>query len=193
MRIWITVVTLVLFSILAGWSIWGNHVGNQQTSTEQNQGKTSMSLTISSSAFQQNGIIPKLFTCDGRGISPALFFNNIPEGTQSLALVMEDPDVPKSIREDGMWNHWIAWNIPPETKGINEGESAPGVIGINTGGRIGYGAPCPPDREHRYIFTLYALDSTISLPEGSTKEELLPLIAPHIIETAQLIGRYNRH
>lgn len=152
-----------------------------------------MSLTIISPAFKMNGMIPSRFTCDGKNISPELIFSNIPIGTRSLALTMEDPDVPKNVRADGMWNHWIVWNIPPETTRIEEGFIPPGVVGINTNGNIAYGGPCPPDREHRYVFTLYALDALLSLPQGSTKEELLQELHPHIIEQTQLVGRYNRN
>lgn len=152
-----------------------------------------MPLTISSPAFKMNGVIPALFTCDGKNISPELFFSNVPAGTQSLALTMEDPDVPKSIRTDGMWNHWVVWNIPSTTTSLKEGATPPGVLGMGTNRKASYLGPCPPDREHRYIFTLFALDSLISLPPGSTKEQLLQALAPHIIEKAELIGRYNRN
>lgn len=154
---------------------------------------TTMSLAITSPAFKINGVIPTHFTCDGENISPELNFKNIPTGTQSLALVMEDPDVPKSIRPDGMWNHWIVWNMPKDTNGIKEGELPPGIVGLGTSGKASYMGPCPPDREHRYIFTLYALDNILSLPKNSTKEELIQSLNSHIIERAQLLGRYNRN
>lgn len=152
-----------------------------------------MSLTITSPAFEMNGLIPAHFTCDGKNISPELIFSNVPAGTQSLALTMEDPDVPHSIRADGMWNHWVVWNMSSTTRGIKEGETPQGTIGVNTNGKIAYGGPCPPDREHRYIFTLYTLDEMLSLPQGSTKEELLKALAPHLIKKVQLIGHYNRN
>lgn len=151
-----------------------------------------MPLSITSTAFSANGTIPARFTCDGNGISPELVFSNVPEGAQSLALTMEDPDVPLSARADGMWNHWVVWNMPSTTPGIAEGAVPPGVVGINTSGTIAYASPCPPDREHRYIFTLYALDAELPLSQGSTKEELLNALASHIIEKATLIGRYDR-
>lgn len=152
----------------------------------------SMPLTITSPSFQMNSTIPALFTCDGKNISPELNFSSIPDGTQSFALIMEDPDVPKTIRADGMWNHWIVWNIPPQTTRIEERKTPPGIVGINTSGKMEYTGPCPPDREHRYIFTLYALNAMLSLPKNSTKEELLKTITPHTIEKATLIGRYDR-
>lgn len=152
-----------------------------------------MPLTITSPVFAPNGIIPTLFTCDGENISPELNFSNIPAGTHSLALTMEDPDVPHSVRADGMWNHWVVWNMPSTTTRLEEGGVPTGMTGTNTSGKVAYAGPCPPDREHRYIFTLYALDTMFTLQSGSTKEELLQALSPHIIEKAILIGRYNRN
>ena len=151
-----------------------------------------MPLTITSPAFDMNETIPARYTCDGDNISPELIFTNIPARTKSLALTMEDPDVPHSIRPDGMWNHWIVWNMPFTTTHIGEGEVPVGLVGVNTRGAMAYGGPCPPDREHRYIFTLYAVDTLLLLPAGSTKEELLKALVSHVVEKAQLIGRYNR-
>ncbi len=159
---------------------------------EVNTQQENMPLAITSPIFEMNGSIPSRFTCDGENISPELNFSNIPEGTQSFALIMEDPDVPKTIRADGMWNHWIVWNIPPQITRLEEGKTPPGIVGANTGGKMKYAGPCPPDREHRYIFTLYALDSLLSLPDSAPKEKLLQTLSPHLIEKAELIGRYNR-
>lgn len=149
-------------------------------------------LSIKSTVFSANGDIPAKYTCDGRNISPELVFENIPAGTQSLALTMEDPDVPRTVRADGTWNHWIVWNMPSNATGIGEGETPPGIVGKGTNGKASYLGPCPPDREHRYFFTLYALNAMLSLPQSATKEKLLEAIAPHIIEKATLVGRYDR-
>ncbi|MEK7568692.1 MAG: YbhB/YbcL family Raf kinase inhibitor-like protein [Patescibacteria group bacterium] len=138
-------------------------------------------------------MIPPRFTCDGKNISPELVFGNVPESAQSLALTLEDPDVPRTVRADGMWNHWVVWNMPPTTTRIAEGATPSVLVGKGTNGKASYLGPCPPDREHRYFFTLYALDATLPLPEGTTKEELLKALAPHLIEKATLIGRYNRN
>lgn len=151
-----------------------------------------MPLSITSTAFSVNGMIPARFTCDDKNISPELIFRDIPAGTQSLALTLEDPDVPYTVRADGMWNHWVVWNMPPTTTRLGEGATPPGVLGKGTNGKASYLGPCPPDREHRYFFTLYALDATLSLPRGATKEELLQALAPHLIEKATLVGLYNR-
>lgn len=152
-----------------------------------------MPLLITSTAFSSDGTIPTRFTCDGENISPELVFANVPVGTQSLALTLEDPDVPRAVRADGMWNHWVVWNMSPETTRLNEGQVPLGLIGKGTNGKASYLGPCPPDREHRYFFTLYALDATLSISAGATKEELLKALAPHLIEKATLIGLYNRN
>jgi hypothetical protein len=157
--------------------------------------KTRMPLTITSSSFQMNGTIPTLFTCDGKNISPELNFSNIPKKTQSFVLIIEDPDVPKNVRADGMWNHWIVWNIPPQTTQIGEGKTPPpsSIVGINTSNKRAYAGPCPPDREHHYIFTLYALDSLLSINKDASKGELLVAMQGHVLEKAELIGRYDRN
>lgn len=171
------------------------YINDQRPAADRSISQTqkNMPLTITSSAFGMNETIPSRFTCDGKNISPELIFLNIPAGTQSLALTLEDPDVPYSIRPDGMWDHWVVWNIPPNTTNIKEGETPQGVIGIGTSGQDSYMGPCPPDREHRYIFTLYALDSILSLSNDSTKKELLHELTPHLIEKATLVARYNRN
>ena len=140
-----------------------------------------------------NGTIPSRFTCDGLGNSPELVFSNLPEDTKSLALTMEDPDT-KRLGLGGVWDHWVLWNISPCGTRITEGAVPSGVVGENTAGQSTYFGPCPPrgGDEHHYVFTLYAVDSEISLAEGSTKKELLQKLSGHVIERAQLIGRYRR-
>jgi len=149
-------------------------------------------MKIESSAFQSNKKIPSLYTCDGEDISPELIFSDVPKDAQSLVLVVEDPDVPKIIREDGMWNHWLVWNMSPNLDGIGEGEIPQGIVGKNTKGDFRYGGPCPPDKEHRYFFKLYALDIILDLSENASKEKLQRVLGGHIIEEAELIGLYNR-
>lgn len=149
-------------------------------------------MKIQSFAFKHNQSIPKKFTCDGENINPPLTFSDVPNNAKSLALIMEDPDVPKNIRPDGMWDHWLVWNMPPDIRSIDENSTPPGVVGKNTGGKFSYQGPCPPDREHRYFFKLYAIDSTLSLNQSATKQELERAMEGHIIARAQLIGLYNR-
>jgi hypothetical protein len=104
---------------------------------------------------------------------------------------MEDPDVPKELRDDGLWIHWIVYNMAPDCKGILEHSSPPGDHGKGTNGRTAYMGPAPPDREHRYFFTLYALDIATDWDKGLTKEEVVSAMEGHILEKAQLMGKYT--
>lgn len=150
-------------------------------------------LALSSSAFSPGESIPVIYTCDGENISPPLSIVGVPENTESLVLVVEDPDVPKSIREDGMWDHWIVFDIAPDTTAVAEDAVPSGaVLGTTTSNSLEYSGPCPPDREHRYFFRLLALDTTLSLPEGILKDDLLKKARSHVIDSAELMGRYER-
>ncbi len=149
-------------------------------------------MKLSSREFDHNSIIPPKYTCDGENINPPLQISNIPSGTKSLVLIMDDPDVPKRLREDGMWDHWIVFNIPPDTHTIPEGKEPPGIHGKGTAGNLYYYGPCPPDREHRYFFKLYALDKELGLKEGASKNTVENEMSGHILEQTELIGRYER-
>lgn len=153
-------------------------------------------MKITSSVFEDGGIIPPQYTCDGNSrLSPPLSFSDVPEGARSLVLIVDDPDVPKVLMPEGVFDHWVLYNIPPETREIPEGESA-GTPGVNTRGEPRYTGPCPPPEyepsTHRYIFTLYALDTTLALAEGATKEEVLKALEGRVLETARLTGMYSR-
>ena len=149
-------------------------------------------MKLSSSAFEEGGKIASKYTCDGDNINPSLEISDLPSGTKSIALIMEDPDVPKNLRADGMWDHWIVFNIPPDTSEIPEGKEPPGTHGEGTSGNQNYNGPCPPDREHRYFFKLFALDSTLELKEKAKKPELEKAMEGHILEKAELMGTYER-
>jgi Raf kinase inhibitor-like YbhB/YbcL family protein len=149
-------------------------------------------MELSSTAFGHGEKIPSKFTCDGENINPPLSFSGVPAEAKSLALIMDDPDVPKNLRPDGMWDHWVVFNIPPSLASLDEGEEPSGVQGMGTGQNLDYYGPCPPDREHRYYFKLYALDSELDLLEGATKKEVESAMAGHILEQAVLMGRYER-
>lgn len=146
-----------------------------------------LKMEIKSSAFNHGKPIPKKHTCEGEDISPMLTFHNVPKGTQSLALIVDDPDAPR-----GTFDHWIGWNLNPDHLTLSEGESLP-VQGKNGFGEIGYRGPCPPPGSpHRYFFKLYALDTKISLPSGSSKRQLEEAIKGHVIEKAELFGTFQR-
>ena len=144
-------------------------------------------MKLTSSVFANNGAIPSEFTCDGDDISPHLSISDVPKNAKSLALIMDDPDAPV-----GIFIHWVVWNIPPDTKEIKKGEEPRGVQGMTSFRRQGYGGPCPPSGTHRYFFKLYALDTELNLPEGSTKHDLENAMQSHIIAQAQLMGTYKR-
>lgn len=149
-------------------------------------------MKLTSCAFQHEGSIPSKYTCDGESISPPLEFADVPQEAKSLVLLMDDPDVPFHIRTDGMWDHWIVFNIPSHTTSVAEGKNPQGALGVNTSGQTEYGSPCPPDREHRYFFKLYALDTLLDLSAGATKAQVEAGIQGHVLVKAELIGRYLR-
>ncbi len=155
-----------------------------------------MAFSLTSSAFLEGERIPKKYTCDGDNLSPPLAFGDAPEGTKSIVLIMEDPDLPRAIYPDGgVFDHWTLFNIPPDTAELTEGTPV-GTGGLHSGGKIGYASPCPPaqyePKEHRYFFRAYALDAILPLEEGATKSQVLSAMNEHILATAELMGRYSR-
>ena len=153
-----------------------------------------MGLTLKSSAFQEGGMIPLRFTCDGRDISPDLSWSQVPSGTKSFALICVDPDAPS-----GTWVHWVIFNIPPTKTALPYGVPTLKELpdgsrqGINDFHRIGYGGPCPPKgKTHRYFFKLYALDTDLNLPAGAKKQQLIEAMEGHILSETVLMGRYQR-
>ncbi len=152
-------------------------------------------MKLISPVFEHQQKIPSKYTCDGMNINPPLKIIDTPTKTKSLVLFMDDPDIPETAKKNfnvEVWDHWVVFNIPPDTKEIAEGKNPQGVLGKNTRGNNSYGGPCPPDKEHRYFFKMYALDNTIGLPEGSTKKEVEVAMKGHILTKAELIGRYER-
>ncbi|HNA62754.1 MAG TPA: YbhB/YbcL family Raf kinase inhibitor-like protein [Rhabdochlamydiaceae bacterium] len=149
-------------------------------------------MDLKSSAFKHEGKIPSLYTCDGENINPPLEINQVPKNAKSLVLIMDDPDVPKSRRPDGLFVHWVIYNMPPETTKLAENATPPGIQGTGTHGKANYFGPCPPDREHRYFIKLYAIDTVLKLNPGSTKEEVEQAIKGHVIEETALMGTYVR-
>jgi Raf kinase inhibitor-like YbhB/YbcL family protein len=142
-------------------------------------------LVLKSPAFEHNKKIPQKYTCDGDGINPPLTIEGIPEGTKSLALIFEDPDA-----VEGMFDHWVVWNIPPSTNKIAE-DSVPGTVGLNTARGHGYYPPCPPSGSHRYTFRVYALDTILGISANSKKKDLEKAMQGHILAKGELIGRYR--
>ncbi len=152
-------------------------------------GDNSMSLQFTIAEFADQGKIPSELTCDGSNQIPTLKWQNAPKATVSFALIMDDPDAPK-----GTWDHWLVFNIPATVNEINKKQPLPpnALNGKNSSGTMNYIGPCPPDREHRYFFTLYALDTTLKLPQGTSKSQILQAMDGHILEKTTIIGRYER-
>lgn len=145
-------------------------------------------MTLTSPAFAYEQLIPVIHTCDGKDISPELEIHDVPVGAVSLALIMDDPDA-----LGGTFTHWLLWNIPPKITKIEKGSiPASTTEGTNDFGNVGYGGPCPPSGTHRYVFTLYALDTRLELERAAKKTELQEVMENHILADAELMGKYGR-
>ena len=146
---------------------------------------TDIELALSSTAFAEGAYIPEEYTCDGVDKNPPLQIGNLPAETESLALIVEDPDAP-----GGTFDHWVVWNIQP-TSEIEE-NITPGVEGVNSFGKHNYGGPCPPDGEHRYFFRIFALNKFLNLDTNSDKQALLNAMEGNVLASGELMGRYNK-
>jgi Raf kinase inhibitor-like YbhB/YbcL family protein len=149
-----------------------------------------MSMQLTSPDFINGGEIPQKFTCDGDNVSPNLEIRGVPANARTLAFVLDDPDAPS-----GTFSHWVIWNIPPITDKIVSGSLPVGACeGLNSLGKIGYVGPCPPSGMHNYIFTLYALDTSIEDldPSYTDRKTLHEKLTGHIIATSELIGLYKK-
>ncbi len=146
-------------------------------------------MKIESNAFQNGGEIPRKYGYKKDNVNPTLKINDVPTDAKSLALVMDDPDAMGAVGK--VWVHWVVWNIDPSTEKINENSiSSDSIQGKTDFGEIAYGGPAPPDKEHTYLFKLYALDDKLSLDEGSTKSQLEEAMKNHVIAESKLEGRY---
>lgn len=171
--------------------------GPNQNSAPTNSPKVDEKMAqirITSAAFQEGGMIPKQYTCEGANISPPLAWDSVPVGTKTLALICDDPDAPAKT-----WTHWVLFNLPsgakelPEKVPPQEKLAGGGVQGMNDFRKTGYGGPCPPPGSpHRYYFKLYALDTDLALNAGATKEQLLKGMEGHVVAGGQLLGKYQR-
>jgi len=152
-----------------------------------------MTMSLTSTAFAAGESIPTKYTCDGKNVSPPLQWDQPPAVTQSLALIVDDPDAPS-----GMFVHWVYYDLPPASRGLPEDVSTDakpsqgGTNGNNGAGRSGYTGPCPPSGTHRYFFRLYALDTKLDGAAGLTKDQFLQSMEGHILAQAELMGVYSR-
>lgn len=164
------IITVIISILVAGVSL-------------AKEGSEGMKLT--SSAFSHDGFIPQKYTCQGEDVSPPLAIENIPEGTQSLALIIDDPDAPV-----GTWVHWVVYNIDPGEQILEN--SIPGKQGMNDFRKTDYGGPCPPSGTHRYFHKIYALDTLLKSQEGLTKRVLEQQMEGHILSKVELVGLYKK-
>jgi Raf kinase inhibitor-like YbhB/YbcL family protein len=139
-------------------------------------------MRLSSPAFADGAMIPSEYTCDGQDLVPPFVIEDVPVGTASFAIVCHDPDSPS-----GNWDHWVAYDIPADTRSI---DSQVGTQGMNSWPRSGYGGPCPSSGTHRYIFTLYALDTLMNLAPDATRSQVEQKMSGHILAQAELTGKY---
>ena len=152
-----------------------------------------MEINITSAAFEGGGAMAPRYTCDGLNISPPLSWDSVPNGTRSLALIVDDPDAP-----GGSFVHWTIYDLPPDTRRLPEDVpkrrtlSSGAKQGINGAGGIGYTGPCPPSGTHRYFFKIYALDTTLDLGGGATAKWLSDAMEGHVLAEGQLMGTYRR-
>lgn len=146
-------------------------------------------LTVKSTAFDNNAVIPREYTGEGRDVSPPLAWSGAPAGTKSFALICDDPDAPV-----GTWTHWVLFNIPAATAELPVGVKGVGVSGNNSWPKLGYNGPMPPPGHgwHRYFFKVYALDTTLALSSGATKDQLLQAMKGHVLAEGQWMGKYER-
>lgn len=143
------------------------------------------SLHITSSAFEESGTIPRRYTCEGANINPPLELNNIPAGTETIAIIMDDPDAPH-----GTFTHWLIWNLPPDIS-VPEGRKH-NMNGTNDADSAGYYGPCPPNGSHRYYFRVYALDTALQIDNGANRQTLEDAISGHVLANGSLMGRYEK-
>lgn len=165
--------------------------------TPQTREVLTMEFQLTSSAFADGQGIPRVHTCDGDDVSPPLAWTGIPEGTESLVLIVDDPDAPDPAAPKMTWVHWVLYNLPPSATvlrgGVTRTELPPGTKeGRNDWKRTGYGGPCPPIGTHRYFHKLYALDVRLPNLGDATKAAVEQAMVGHVLATAQLVGTYAR-
>jgi len=152
-------------------------------------------MKLRSPAFQDHGGIERKYTCEGADVSPPLAIEDVPAGTRSLALIVDDPDAPDPAAPKMTWVHWVLYDLPAETTSLPEGVSAAALHardGLNDWKRTGYGGPCPPIGKHRYFFKLFALDTRLGDLHRPTSAQLQRAFTGHLLAEAQLVGLYAK-
>ncbi len=205
MRLRLLLVCTVRYGLtLAGFVVSLASIGCGRADLLPTEDPSRMTIQLRSSAFDDGGMIPKIFTCDSSDSSPPLAWSGVPPAAHSLAVIVDDPDAPM-----GTWSHWVVFNLPPQVTALkqavppaqtiepafleNLGSSSENrlavVQGRNDFGKNGYGGPCPPSSTHRYFFRLYALDNELQLNSEATRADLLKQISRHILAEGRLVGK----
>lgn len=156
-----------------------------------------MTLSLTSTAFDNNGEIPANYTCQGNDVSPPLAWSGVPDTAASLVLIVDDPDAPDPEAPKMTWVHWVLYNIPPSATGLPEKVASSDLPegteeGLNDWGRTGYGGPCPPIGRHRYFHKLYVLDKKIEGLQQPTKADIEAAMKGHIIAQTEFVGTYQK-
>ena len=151
-------------------------------------------LRLQSSAFEAGSSIPSAYTCEGKDHAPPLSWSGAPAGTQSFALILDDPDAPDPAAPKRVWVHWVLYDLPSDTSSLPEGGALPRGTreGKNDWGRTGYGGPCPPVGRHRYFHKIYALDTKLGDLHEPTKAALEKAMHGHVLAKVELMGTYQK-
>jgi Raf kinase inhibitor-like YbhB/YbcL family protein len=185
--------SLLLLSCRGGTPSNSSDSNNANPSVTPTPGEKRGEIKVTSKAFQEGGMIPKEYTCDGANVSPPLAWDSVPERTKTFALIADDPDAPGKT-----WVHWVVFNLPSNAKELSGNVAAQDALagggkqGTSDFRKVGYGGPCPPGGAHRYYFKLYALDTELALDSSATKEQLLRAMEGHVLAEGQLMGKYQR-
>jgi Raf kinase inhibitor-like YbhB/YbcL family protein len=186
--------TAACLALASATCVAGDNAPEGDRASTDNRGRRAMAFTLETKAFPKGGEIPSKYTCTGEDVSPALSWSGAPQGTKSFALIVEDPDAPS-----GTFTHWIVYDLPGITHQLAENIAKTddlgggGRQGRNDFHRVGYGGPCPPPgKAHRYFFRLYALNTTLNLPPGASKQEVEGALRGHVIGKAELMGKFGR-
>lgn len=200
MRTFLLVITLACVAGVPGWAsaAGAKPAPGAVSRSVPTRKEATVSLTLSSPAFEPLGGIPKRHTCDGEDLSPPLAWSGAPAGTKSLALVVDDPDAPDPAAPKVVWVHWVLYDLPPAATSLAQGATAkrlpPGAReGLNDWKRTGWRGPCPPVGRHRYFHKLYALDIVLPDLHHPDKAALEQAIKGHVLAKAELVGTYQRN
>lgn len=171
-------------------------LGSASAATDTALRSSSMTLKVTSSAFQQGGSIPAKYTCEGQDASPPLAWSGAPSSAKSIAMIVDDPDAPDPAKPQRVYVHWVAYNIPVDGS-LKENASKSGmptgaVQGKNDWGKPEYGGPCPPIGRHRYFFKVYALDTQLTGLSAPSKADLERAMKGHIVDSGELLGTYQK-